>query len=214
MYRPMSAQTRNENLMRASATRRLARATDPVEKLRLLCLQRGSSGILGLGRVFRRMDDNGNGVLSFEEFKKGLHDSGFDRSMDDFEMEELFQMFDRDNSGAISYDEFLRAIRPKMSQNRLKIVEKAFSKLDRTGDGVVTYHDLKDVYNVMYHPFYQNGQLTEKELFLRFLANFEVGGNPDGIVTKEEFIDYYTGVSASIDEDAYFDLMVRLAWKL
>ncbi|GBM34021.1 Calcyphosin-like protein [Araneus ventricosus] len=214
MYRPMSAQTRNENLMRASATRRLARATDPVEKLRLLCLQRGSSGILGLGRVFRRIDDNGNGVLSFEEFKKGLHDSGFDRSMDDFEMEELFQTFDRDNSGSISYDEFLRAIRPKMSPNRFKIVEKAFSKLDRTGDGVVTYHDLKDVYNVRYHPFYQNGQLSEKELFLRFLANFEVGGNPDGIVTKDEFIDYYTGVSASIDEDAYFDLMVRLAWKL
>lgn len=50
MYRPMSGQTRNENLMRASATRRLAGATDPVEKLRLLCLQRGSSGILGLGR--------------------------------------------------------------------------------------------------------------------------------------------------------------------
>ncbi|GFY59291.1 crustacean calcium-binding protein 23, partial [Trichonephila inaurata madagascariensis] len=207
MYRPMSAQTRNENLMRASATRRLARATDPIEKLRLLCLQRGSSGILGLGRVFRRMDDNGNGVLSFEEFQKGLHDSGMDRSMDGFEIEELFQTFDKDNSGSISYEEFLRAVRPKMSASRLKIVEKAFNKLDRTGDGIVTYHDLKDVYNVRYHPFYQNGQLSEKELFLRFLANFEVAGNPDGIVTKEEFIDYYTGVSASIDEDAYFDLM-------
>ncbi|GFT32677.1 crustacean calcium-binding protein 23 [Nephila pilipes] len=214
MYRPMSAQTRNENLMRASATRRLARATDPVEKLRLLCLQRGSSGILGLGRVFRRMDDNENGVLSFEEFQKGLHDSGMDRSMDGFEIEELFQTFDKDNSGSISYEEFLRAVRPKMSASRLKIVEKAFNKLDRTGDGIVTYHDLKDVYNVRYHPFYQNGQLSEKELFLRFLANFEVAGNPDGIVTQEEFIDYYTGVSASIDEDAYFDLMVRLAWKL
>ncbi|GIY51769.1 hypothetical protein CEXT_271421 [Caerostris extrusa] len=82
--------------------------------------------------------------------------------MDGFEMEELFQMFDSDNSGSISYEEFLRAVRPKMSASRLKIVEKAFNKLDRTGDGIVTYHDLKDVYNVQYHPFYQNGQLSEK----------------------------------------------------
>ncbi|GFW46752.1 hypothetical protein TNCV_2981081 [Trichonephila clavipes] len=57
------------------------------------------------------MDDNGNGVLSFEEFQKGLHDSGMDRSMDGFEIEELFQTFDKDNSGSISYEEFLRAVR-------------------------------------------------------------------------------------------------------
>jgi len=200
--------------MRASATRRLATTTDPVEKLRLMCLQRGSSGILGIGRVFRRMDDSGNGQLSFEEFHKGLQDSGLNRNMDTYDIQELFEKFDKDHSGTISFDEFLRAVRPKMSPCRQKIVEKAFAKLDQTGDGVVTYHDMKDVYNVQYHPLYQNGQLSEKEIFLHFLANFEVGGNPDGIVTKEEFLDYYAGVSASIDEDAYFDLMIRLAWKL
>ena len=36
----------------------------------------------------------------------------------------------------------------------------------------------------------------------------------DGIVTFDEFCDYYEGVSCSIDRDDYFELMMKRAWKL
>jgi len=36
----------------------------------------------------------------------------------------------------------------------------------------------------------------------------------DQIITVEEFAEYYTNVSASIDDDKYFELMMVNAWKL
>jgi len=36
----------------------------------------------------------------------------------------------------------------------------------------------------------------------------------DGIVTIEEFEDYYKDISASIDNDDYFELMIRNAWHI
>ena len=38
--------------------------------------------------------------------------------------------------------------------------------------------------------------------------------NPDHTVTKEEFEEYYNNVSASIDNDEYFSLMMNNAWNL
>ena len=40
------------------------------------------------------------------------------------------------------------------------------------------------------------------------------GNKADGSVTPDEFIEYYTNISASIDNDAYFDLMMTNAWNL
>ena len=46
--------------------------------------------------------------------------------------------YDYDNSDAISYEEFVRALRGKMNIKRKDIVHKAFAKFDSDGSGEVS----------------------------------------------------------------------------
>lgn len=64
------------------------------------------------------------------------------------------------------------------------------------------------------------GKKTEEDILLEFLETFETHHNicnseaPDHVVTIEEFEEYYNNISASIDNDQYFELMINNAWKM
>jgi len=62
-----------------------------------------------LHRTFRVIDDNRSRTLDREELANGLRD--FNVSMSRAEVNQLFDELDKDNSGHISFDEFLQALR-------------------------------------------------------------------------------------------------------
>jgi len=102
-----------------------------------------------------------------------------------------------------------------MNPSRLDSMTKAFNKLDKNGDGIITINDLKHVFNVGNNPKYRSGELSESDILMSFVKNFEAGApNPEGKVSKDDFLNYYTTISASIDNDAYFDLVMRRAYNL
>ena len=110
----------------------------------------GMNGIRTLGRLFRIMDDNGSGTLSYEEVRYGLRDMGLrgedalnkkvcqhvvcskllltchqihlqqqptympNINTNNKDEKTLYGIFDKDKSGTVSFDEFMRAIRGKM----------------------------------------------------------------------------------------------------
>jgi Ca2+-binding EF-hand superfamily protein len=164
------------------------------------------------------MDDNRSQTLDMEEFKKATRDYRFD--LNEREVELAFKAFDRKNTGGIDYEEFLRTIRGDMNNFRKGLCLQAFKIMDKNGSGEITIDDIRGTYNAKFHPEVKAGKKTEDEVFLEFLETFEqhydmmAGTTKDGIIQLDEWIEYYENVSMSIDDDAYFELMMNNCWKM
>ena len=83
---------------------------DPlIEKVRNTLANRGATGVLGMGRLFRIMDDDDSKSLCMSEFKKAMRESSL--LLQDSEMTYLFKLFDTDANGLISFNEFMYILR-------------------------------------------------------------------------------------------------------
>ena len=122
-------------------------------------VQRGARSIIGVSRIFKIMDDDGNGSLDLAEFAKGCAESKLEFS--DVDVKCLFAAFDRNHDGTIDYDEFLRAVKGPMNQARIRLVNQAFDKIDIDNSGELDYNDICDVYNASKHPAVLEGRKTE-----------------------------------------------------
>ena len=189
-----------------------------MNKLRDRLASRGARGFIGMQKQFKIMDDDRSGNIDMNEFKKAIKDFRIDLTPQEIEL--VFSAFDRDGSGSIDYDEFIRGVRGAMNSFRKNIVAAAFKKIDRDNSGVIDLNDIKGVYNAKLHPDVKSGKKTEDEILGEFIETFEQhhamngGGVRDRSVTLDEFNEYYNNVSASVDNDQYFELMMINAWKL
>ena len=174
--------------------------------------KRGSKTIRNLGRTFRALDSfDGNRKVDRSEFAVGMRENGVNLSAQEYNI--LFDYFDRDKDGTMCFDEFLVGVRGSPNARRQAMVDKAFLKFDRDGNGYVDANDLRGVYNCSHHPKVQRGEMTEDQAFREFLTSFN-DRNRDGRVTKDEWDEYYAAVSSSIDNDDHFVQLMKTAWRL
>ena len=68
------------------------------------------------------------------DFRIGLHAS---------QVGIAFDIFDRDGSGEISYDEFLRSIRGEMNAGRVALCKKAYAIMDSDKSGKLDINDIR-----------------------------------------------------------------------
>lgn len=89
----------------------------------------------------------------------------------------------------------------------------AYDKLDVNKDGLVKLDDIAKIYDASKHPDVLQGKKSPEEVFIEFMKLWDTQ-DKDGIITFNEFCEYYSDVSASVDDDQYFAEMMRSAWKL
>ena len=185
---------------------------DLLGNFRASLAEHGARGIFGLGRKFRIADDDGSGHLELSEFTKMVAEHAMHWTVGQIKV--VFDFFDADRSGSLSYTEFLKGVRGVLNDRRKQLVLMAFQILDADKSGVIETSDIQARYDASKHPDVLSGRKTNAEVLREFLDTFDSPSQPDGKVTVAEFIDYYATLSASIDEDDYFELMIRNAWHI
>ena len=99
-----------------------------------------------------------------------------------------------------------------MSEARLAVVDQAFRKFDKSGDGVVTVEDLSRVYNVRNHPKYVSKEWTEKDCFSSFINSFECSDDKDGKVSFNiSYFNFYsTHSKCQICREEHFTVQQKI----
>ncbi len=192
-------------------------ANEAFENFKNYLQQRDAKTVLTLARQFKIMDENGNKTLDFGEFSKGIQNSGLD--IPNEVLQELFNEFDYDGSGFISYEEFMVKLLGNLNPRREAVVRAAFNKLDLDKSGVVELNEVKSFYNTKNNPQVLNGEINEEQLYAHFIETFGnhhnfYSGIRDKRVTWNEFLDYYRFMSFNIPDDDLFEAILVAAWKL
>lgn len=124
------------------------------EELRQVYVQalrsKGASGLSSFVLTFKQADSNGNGSLSFSEFKRLCKTANIPLTEEQIRM--LFLQFDVDGNGSIDFDEFKKSMRGSMSAKRRNFVQLAFKKLDRHGSGFLDWETFTQSCNMMGYP--------------------------------------------------------------
>lgn len=184
---------------------------DVAARIRSSLVRRGANSLVEMGRSFRQLERRRTGSVTLEDFSRACSMYGI--KLSEQELNAIFGFYDRDRSGLIRVDDVMWGLRGDMPDRRRETVQRAFAKLDAGGIGSITIEDVALCYNPRENPDVVAGKITERQALKDFLDSFD-SIDVDGRISLDEFLTYYASVSALVEDDSFFNLLLFSTWQL
>eukprot|EP00475_Leptophrys_vorax_P030937 TRINITY_DN4668_c0_g1_i1.p1 TRINITY_DN4668_c0_g1~~TRINITY_DN4668_c0_g1_i1.p1 ORF type:complete len:533 (-),score=71.51 TRINITY_DN4668_c0_g1_i1:249-1847(-) len=110
--------------------------------LKVIASHMSEEEIMGLKEMFKSIDKDGSGSITFEELKDGLKQLG--SNMPEEQVRQLMEAADVDNSGTIDYQEFITATIHMNKVEKEENLFQAFQHFDADGSGYITVEELRE----------------------------------------------------------------------
>jgi calcium-dependent protein kinase len=132
-----------------------------------------------LTKIFKSLDKNSDGCLSFEEFSEGLLISKKNNIIDFNEkyLKEIFDEIDLNTSGTIEYSEFISSTIKLERELKTEHVIEAFRIFDKDKNGKISLKELTDVIKPRTD--------TDVDALKELIKKFDLNG--DGEIDIKEF---------------------------
>uniref|UniRef100_A0A1D1YLK3 non-specific serine/threonine protein kinase n=1 Tax=Anthurium amnicola TaxID=1678845 RepID=A0A1D1YLK3_9ARAE len=154
------------------------RAMNKLKKvaLKVIAEHLSEEEIIGLKEMFKAIDTDNSGTVTFEELKTGLRKLG--SKLSETEVRQLMEAADVDGNGTIDYIEFITATMHMNKLEREDHLYMAFEYFDQDKSGYITKEELEQALK----KYNMGDENTIKEIIA------EVDTDNDGRINYDEFV--------------------------
>lgn len=157
--------------------------------------------------------------MSLSEFEAVVRDQnipGFTVN----DAQRVFNLFDGDSNGAISFEEVMFALCGDFSESRRRIVSEAFDKLDVDNSGLLELEEVKGKFDATRHPDVVVGRVKAEVIAAQFYDMFgsfhaaSTNFDNSAAIDRNLFTEYFHYISPHFDKEYEFRNFVVGVWNM
>ena len=221
--------TKNKKIYNFNTFNSKIKENESLVKFRKLLVSLGTKSIFRFQKMLSIYDRDNSGFISFDNFYTIFQSNYIDIPLVD--IKSIFGLFDNNNNEKqinsaseykIKYDLLLKSIIGNISIKRRALIQKVFDSFNKDKNGKILISDMKNRFNPSRHPDVLKGSKTENKIFGEFLDFLEIFreyyNNLHGGYTFnmgfQEFLEFYSEISLSIEDDKDFENLLINCWDL
>ena len=206
-------------------------------KFRNILISQGVKGIFKFQKLLSIYDRNNSGLISFDNFLTIFQSNYINVSISDIKLIfSLFddtysynnKFINNENNNIndiqinntseykIKYDSLIKSLVGNLPIKRKILIQKAFNSFNKDSNNRILISDIKNKFNSGKHPLVMKGDTTEIQILSEFLNCLEtfreyynnLHGGYSFNMSFQEFCDFLSEISMSIDDDIYFQNLI------